>query len=179
MANPQKVKGSNAERLYAEKFRELGFSFCKTSRQANRKLDDAGVDLCFLPFNVQIKAGYKKGINPHKILDIIPERLSEFFPGFDPVHGYPRVLIHQLDVGRGKRRTKFDSVVYIYYKEISKFINHKDFSFNAIVKEGQKRGYTFSGILKEGIYNSIKYRMKKTNEFVLIMTFEKFINLII
>ena len=68
MSNPQKVKGSNAERLYAAEFRNLGFSFCKTSRQANRKLDDAGVDLCFLPFNVQIKAGYKKGLNGNKVL---------------------------------------------------------------------------------------------------------------
>jgi response regulator of citrate/malate metabolism len=36
-------------------------------------LDDAGIDLNFLPFNVQIKAGYAKGLNEFKTLKIIRE----------------------------------------------------------------------------------------------------------
>ena len=46
-------------------------------------LDDAGIDLNFLPFNVQIKAGYAKGLNEFKTLKIIRERLPELFPPYD------------------------------------------------------------------------------------------------
>ena len=88
-------KGHNAERLYAEIFRDLGFSFCRTSRQASRIHDDAGIDLIEVPYNVQIKAGYAKGINYKTVLQIIKDRIVELFAPTHEVHEKPNIIIHR------------------------------------------------------------------------------------
>lgn len=93
-----KNKGDNAEREYAEKFRQLGFQFCKTSRQASRLLDDSGIDLSGIPFNVQIKSGYWKYRPKADILfKGMNDTLKANFQPKDPVHSYPKILIHKLD----------------------------------------------------------------------------------
>lgn len=91
-------KGHNAEREFALKFRELGYGFCKTSRQASRLLDDCGVDLTGIPFNVQIKAGYWSARpKADKLFKDMKENLKKNFPSHEDIHRYPRILIHRLD----------------------------------------------------------------------------------
>lgn len=100
-----RTKGHNAERDYANKFKELGFGYCKTSRQASRILDDSGIDLCHLPLNVQIKSGYWK-VRPKADLVFfhMKEKLEKNFPETDAVHAYPKVLIHKLDGHRDENQ---------------------------------------------------------------------------
>lgn len=97
-ANYSKTKGGNAEREFAKRFRELGFDFCKTARLASRLLDNSDVDLSGLPFNVQVKSGYKSNrLKPEEIFKAMKEALALNFPPGDQVHSLPKVLIHKLD----------------------------------------------------------------------------------
>lgn len=73
-------KGHEAERQYAKEFRNLGYKHCKTSREGSRLLDSAGIDLIFIPFNVQIKAGKQRGLNPINELKLRTERTKKATP---------------------------------------------------------------------------------------------------
>lgn len=176
-----KRKGSNAERYYAKVFREeLGFTFCKTSRQSNRMLDDAGIDLDFLPFNVQIKAGYAKGLNEFKTLKIIRERLPEYFPPFHAVHKQVDVLIHKKDTGRGKKKKDADELVFFWDKDFRVLFNEANINIiDMPIKTGQKRGWTFEEVI-ESSPDDIMLFIHGINEQdkLVVMTFEKFKQLI-
>jgi len=118
-----KRKGSNAERHYAKIFREqLGFTYCKTSRQGSKLHDDAGIDLIFVPFNVQIKAGKQVGLNSSKELDYISKRVGELFPPTAPEQSLPKILIHKKEVGVGNKKTEFDEIVSLTFEDFSKLI---------------------------------------------------------
>ena len=107
-----KRKGSNAERFYAKIFRDLGFDKCITSRQGSRLHDNAGIDLMFLPYNIQIKCGKQKGINYSKELQYIRDRIKELFPEGSPEFVKPNILIHKKPKIEGKRdRGEFDELV--------------------------------------------------------------------
>lgn len=94
-----RLKGGNLERRLAKTFREvLGFEFCKTSRAASKLLDDSKVDLWGIPFNVQCKAGYAKGLNYTQIFDEMEEALLKNYPPEDKQHSYPSMIFH--DKGR-------------------------------------------------------------------------------
>lgn len=120
-----KRKGSNAERLYAKLFRELGFTHCKTSRQGSRLYDDSGIDLINLPFNIQIKAGYHKGMNPSNVLQYTKDKIKENFPHYDTVHSFPIILIHSKSTGRGTKRGEFDDLVTMSFQDFKKLIEGK------------------------------------------------------
>lgn len=170
-----KTKGSNAERYYAKVFREdLGFTFCKTSRQSNRMLDDAGVDLDFLPFNVQIKAGYAKGLNEFKTLKIIEGRIPELFPPFHPIHKQVNVLIHKQDTGRGRKKKETDELVFIREEELCELFKTSTIKEDLFIREGQKRGWSFDEDLL--IHEMMLYR--KDGESLGVMSFETFKKLI-
>lgn len=102
-----RVAGHNLERRIAKKFKHLGYKYAKTSRQASRLLDDSKVDIAFVPFNVQCKKGYKKGLNYTNIFLEMKECLKNNFPPEDVVHTYPCVIIHDKD------RKKEDKLVVI------------------------------------------------------------------
>jgi hypothetical protein len=94
--NYSRTKGNVAEQLYAKRFREMGFEFCRTSREASDLLDSCGVDLWGIPINAQIKCGFKKQRpNAEALLRKIREDLKKRFPPADPVHKIPKVLIHK------------------------------------------------------------------------------------
>lgn len=93
-----RVAGHNLERRIASKFREIGYPFAKTSRQASRLLDDSKVDIAFVPFLVQCKKGYKKGLNYTSILLEMKEAIKANFPPDDSVHTLPGIILH--DKGR-------------------------------------------------------------------------------
>lgn len=117
-----KRKGSNAEREYAEKFRQLGFENCKTARQGAKMLDDCGIDLIFIPFNVQIKAGLQQGLRPHKVLEYMKNRITEVLPKYSVEHNLPKILIHKRQVGQGNKRDEFSDIVYMTFEDFSKII---------------------------------------------------------
>lgn len=113
-----RTKGHGAERCYVNKFKSMGFPFCKTSRQASRLLDDSGIDISGIPFNVQIKSGYEKARPKADVLfKDMKELLLQNFPPHDPVHGYPKILIHKLD-----SRTPERELVTMTWKDFLPFL---------------------------------------------------------
>lgn len=94
--NYSRTKGNVAEQLYARRFREIGFEFCRTSREASDLLDSCGIDLWGLPVSIQIKCGFKKQRpNAEALLRKIREDLKKRFPPQDPVHKLPKAIIHK------------------------------------------------------------------------------------
>lgn len=109
-----RTKGHNLEREIAKMLREeLGFKFAKTSRLASRILDNCKVDIAGVPFLIQTKAGYAKNRpKAEEIFKEIDEKLKENFPESDPVHNYPKVLIHRIN---GKH--KYHNLVTMPYND--------------------------------------------------------------
>ena len=118
-----KRKGSNAEREFALAFREMGFTHCKTSREGSKLHDNAGIDLLFLPMNIQIKAGKQKGLNVSKELKYVHNRVREIFPEGSIEYFLPNVLIHKKEVGQGNKRTQFDSIVSMTFEDFKLLIS--------------------------------------------------------
>lgn len=121
-----KTKGSDAERYYAIKFRELGFDKCITSRQGSKLLDDCAVDLMFLPFLAQIKAGRQIGMNSSKVLKDIEDRIKMKFPQDALEQNMPRILIHykeaQFVKGEKRNRTEYDELVTMTFETFTIFL---------------------------------------------------------
>jgi hypothetical protein len=123
LGKKNKRKGSNAERLYAKIFRELGYTHCKTSRYGSKLHDSAGIDLIFIPFNVQIKAGYSRGLNYSKELKYLEDRMKELFPTDSIEHSLPKLLIHHKDKKKGSRsRAEYDDLVVLTFKDFKKIL---------------------------------------------------------
>lgn len=122
-----KRKGSDAERLYAKRFREdLGFTHCKTSRMGSKLHDDAGIDLIFLPFNVQIKAGYDSGLNYSRELKYIEDKMQELFPSSSIEHKLPKILIHRKNKEKGRRnRIPYDDIVSMTFEDFINIVKFK------------------------------------------------------
>lgn len=134
-----KRKGSNAERYYAQIFRDLGFDFCETSRFVSKKHDNAKIDLMYVPFNIQIKAGSQKNMNPGKELFLMESSINSMFPPEDEVFTKPCLLFHYKQGIRGKKRTEQDEIVYMSENQFNLFkqqikdlkhIDKKSFKFD-------------------------------------------------
>lgn len=96
-------KGHRLERLISNIFKDMGFQFAKTTRASSRLLDACKVDINFVPFNIQCKAGYDN--NRPKFEDIYSEikaNLDKNFPPTEEVHNKPIVLVHKMNK-RGKQ----------------------------------------------------------------------------
>lgn len=155
-----KTKGSNAERLYAQYFRSYGFDFCRTSREGSKLHDNAKIDLIFIPYNIQIKAGVQKNMNPGKELLSLKSAIKEFFPPLDEVHNKPVILIHHEEVGRGKKRLPESQKVYMSLKQFEYFnFANPLFCFDS---------------LKE-----LKFDTQSEFKIIVCMTFEHFVEQII
>lgn len=133
-----KRKGSTAERYYADKFRQLGFNKCITSREGSKLLDDCAVDLMFLPVLVQIKAGRQRNMNPSKVLKDIEDRIKERFPEDAPEQSMPKILIHYKDAqytkGERRRRTENDELVTMSFETFSMFL--KSYTNDLLLNKG-------------------------------------------
>jgi len=137
-AKRNKTMGSNAERYYRKKFENIGFSKCVTSRLGSRLHDNAGIDLINIPFNLQIKAGLQTGLNVAEELRSITTKVDRYFPKYYPEHNQPNLVLHKKFVGKGKRRTKYDEIVSMTFKDFIDFFvkpiygqsNNKDDSQN-------------------------------------------------
>ena len=86
--------GHRYERLWAKRFRDKGFTYCKTSRQASRLLDDCGVDLAFIPFLFQCK-NVQAGINYGKLITDIETKTKAALPPNSPELKNPIVIAHK------------------------------------------------------------------------------------
>lgn len=150
-----KRKGSNAERLYAIKFREMGFSFCETSRLASKKHDNAKIDLMYIPFNIQVKAGKQKNMNPGKELFFMKTCIDTMFPRGDEVFSKPLVLIHYEEVGRGHKRLPQNEKVFMSLEQFNKFkVMSPELEYNGI--------------------KSFKFDLQSEFKDIVNMTFEDF-----
>lgn len=122
-----KRKGNNCERKYRLIFRDLGFTHCETSRYASKLLDACKIDLVNLPFNLQIKAGKQKNMNPGKELSLMFVAISENLTA--EFKSLPCFLLHEKEVLKGKRRTEDDTIVYFSLKQFNEF---KDIDKNLV-----------------------------------------------
>jgi hypothetical protein len=121
MAN-NKRKGCDAERDYAKRFRDLGFQKCITSREGSKLYDNSGIDLLYIPFNIQIKVGVQKGIQYSKELKYVRDQITTNFDNTDGVHRRPILLIHKKPKLEGKReRGEYDELVVMSYADFEKF----------------------------------------------------------
>ena len=112
MSNKNRDFGARVERTYRTKFIDLGFSFCKTTRQASRLLDDCKVDLMNLPINVQVKGGKSYDtMNASEILSEMSEALVQNYPPDHQYHKQLGVIIHHRRA-RGRRKD-YDTLVYM------------------------------------------------------------------
>jgi hypothetical protein len=160
LGRTNKRKGSDAERFYARFFREAGYSFCETSRFVSKKHDNAKIDLMYVPFNIQIKAGIQKNMNPGKELFLMYTAIQMMFPPGDEVFTKPNILFHYKQGVRGKKRVPEDEMVYMSLVQ-----------FNLFKEESPELEYTF---LKEFKFESIsEYKT------IVGMTFEVFNNQVI
>ena len=92
--NTNRNKGHTFERQWARTMRDVGYIYCKTSRQASRLLDSCKVDLAFVPYNIQCK-NVKANINYKEIIRSIKTSLLENFPENDPIFDNPIVIAHK------------------------------------------------------------------------------------
>jgi len=117
-----RVKGHSAERYYAHIFRQLGFPFCKTAREGSRLHDNAKIDLVFIPYNIQIKAGKQRHLNAGKELLSMNGAIKSFFPPNSEVHKQPCLLLHKKEVGQGNKRTINDEIIYMSMTQFKRFL---------------------------------------------------------
>lgn len=103
MPNNNRTKGHSFERYLVKLFREMGYKFVRTSRAESKLLDDCGVDLTNLPFNVQAKNGYKKARPKYEVLyAYIKGKLKDNYPPENELHDKPIILVHKLPGGGDK-----------------------------------------------------------------------------
>jgi hypothetical protein len=127
MGKTNKRKGSDAERYYAKIFREdLGFKHCKTARMGSKLHDDAGIDLIFIPFNIQIKAGKQTGLNVKRELESMQFKMGESFPETSVEHKLPKLVLLKKEVGPGNKRTEFDEIVSMTFADFCQIIKRID-----------------------------------------------------
>ncbi|MGL6064242.1 MAG: hypothetical protein ACRC0V_08515 [Fusobacteriaceae bacterium] len=155
LGSTNKRKGSNAERYYAKIFRDLDYPFCKTSRQGSKLHDNAKIDLIFIPYNIQIKAGKQQSINVGKELLSLEKAVKLSFPPSDVVHSQPNILIHFKEVGIGHKRLPENELVYL---SSAQFMTFKEYN-------------------KDLVYDNIKtFKIKEETEYneIVSMTFDYF-----
>lgn len=86
--------GHTFERYWAKTFRDKGYIYCKTTRQASRLLDSCKIDLAFIPYNFQCKK-VLASINYKDLILSIKKSLKENIPEEDLIHDYPIVIAHK------------------------------------------------------------------------------------
>jgi hypothetical protein len=126
--NYSRSKGCRAELEYVNKFKELGFDKCRTSREASRLLDACGIDLSEVPFNIQIKSGYRKNlVRADKVFIKMKEDLKKCFGAHQPVHTYPKFLIQKID-GYYAENQLVTMMWTDFVKLLEVYVKHKNFT---------------------------------------------------
>lgn len=112
-------KGNGFERDLVKFFRdELGYEFAKTTRNSSRVLDACSIDLNNIPFLVQAKCGYIKARpKADELFSKMREELKKNVPSHDPIHNYPKLLIHKMD-----GRTEDGTLVTMTFKDFKRMM---------------------------------------------------------
>ena len=126
MANTNRTKGHNAERYYKNEFVALGYTYCQTSRYGSRMHDDAGIDIINTPFNVQVKCGYKRGLNLTKVLRDMRDAISKLFAPDAPEQDKINIIIWRKDAKRGTSREPEDDLVVMTWEDCKKIVKRLD-----------------------------------------------------
>ena len=84
-------KGHRLERKVAKDLRGVGHTKAKTSREASKLLDSSKVDIFGVPYYIQCKNGYPKGINYVTLIQSMRKLVDENFEIVD----YPLIVIHK------------------------------------------------------------------------------------
>lgn len=151
-----KARGHNAEKYYAEVFRNIGYTLCETSRLANKlQHDNAKIDLIEIPFNVQIKAGKQRRLNAGNELFLMHTSISAMFPQEDEVFSKPLILILHEHVELNLERQESNQKVFMSLTQFNSFLGR-----NSKLK-----------------YDNLKsWKFDTTSEFkdIVSMTFEVF-----
>ena len=150
-----KRKGHDAERYYCNIFKELGFTFCTTARLGSRLYDNAKIDLINLPFNVQIKAGIQKSMNPGKELFSMNQMIKALFPAEDDVHNRASLLIHKKESGKGVKRLPEHEIVFMSFEQFKKYKHQNE-------------------ILEFLFEKEFKFELNSDFKHIVAMTFESF-----
>jgi len=95
--NANRNKGHTFERMWAKTMRDIGYLFCKTTRQASRLLDSCKIDLAFIPYNIQCK-NVQANINYKDLILSIKTILLENYPEDDPIFDNPIIIAHKLGI---------------------------------------------------------------------------------
>lgn len=130
-----KRKGSDAERFYVKVFKDLGFDKCITSRLGGRIYDNSGIDLMNIPFNIQIKSGKQKNLNPGKELLNMCSQIELLFPENSEVKKFPKFVIHRKQV---YRKDTEEDIIFQTLEQHDKI--------NAMLKEKYEREILFDNI---------------------------------
>lgn len=91
-------KGHNYELEIVKLFKELGFDKACSTRASSRMLDDCKVDLNFIPYLVQCKAGYEKARPKFEVLkEECLELINKKYPKeeADLLTKKPYILFHK------------------------------------------------------------------------------------
>lgn len=112
-----KRKGSDAERYFANLFREIGFDKCITARLGGRIYDNAGIDLINIPLNIQIKGGLQRGLIPGLVLQNMREQIEKLFPKDSEVRTFPLIIIHRPGI---YKKSCDEDKVYLSFEEFER-----------------------------------------------------------
>lgn len=127
-SNKNRNKGHRLERDVTRWFRELGFKFAKTTREASRLLDSCKIDIAHIPFLIQCKAGYETNYPKYNIIhNEIKTELTKNIPKDSELHNLPIILIHKLDgAGKTKPEREYWSMSSTFAKELIEcYVKHK------------------------------------------------------
>lgn len=72
-------KGHSFERAVSKFFKRFGYNHACTSRLGSRLMDNAKIDICNIPFNVQCKAD-ESNINYNKLTEEIKTEIAKLIP---------------------------------------------------------------------------------------------------
>ena len=84
-------KGHRFEREIVNVFKNLGYSKACTTRFSSKQLDNASVDIDNIPYYVQCKSGYKRGLNYSAILAKMKTQIKEIKDKIE----YPLIILHK------------------------------------------------------------------------------------
>lgn len=111
-------KGHNLERVIAKWFRDLGYERACTTREGSRLMDNAKLDICYVPFNVQCKA-VESHIDYSALTDEVRTEVAKLVPERNE---FPIIIFH-------KRKRKVNVILsmnefeklmktYVFYKGV-------------------------------------------------------------
>lgn len=153
-----KRKGSDAERYYANVFKDFGYKHCVTARLGSRLHDNAGVDIINIPFNLQIKAGKQTKMSPGKVLLNMQAQIQSLFPEDNPIHKYPLLVVHRPQVFK---KGYLEDVVYMSMKQFDIFsekygkLDHlfvKKRSYKTTSEFGDIIAVSFNELVRIGVF---------------------------